>query len=345
MSLTSSREFDEACPWETDYAPPTAAPGSAAGAGNSSTSAAPDVSRTRKVSNAGTSSHSTSASNTSDPHCLPIDYTTKVKAKSIDEHCTVNEDDGEGGGGEEEDNNGNDKIFVTNKVNIDYVENVASSSSSRSSRQHPPPGGHGGGRPAAAGTSGGSCPTLTSSRAKSSAANNKGSVDSDNFYTPHSAGGAARRANKTGYGGGRASSGTADTTTSGGCSKSGLRRVDEDILTEMDSLDDTICLDDDIPLLNCERNESVGRKRSQEDSLVMKITRMNLSESCSTTSRRLSGTETIVSRLDSESSETTIDTQHLTLDDDEEEDDGDDDCWINDDVCPWDDESLTPTWL
>jgi hypothetical protein len=72
---------------------------------------------------------------------------------------------------------------------------------------------------------------------------------------------------------------------------------------------------------------------------------MNLSESCSTTSRRLSGTETIVSRLDSESSETTIDTQHLTLDDDEEEDDGDDDCWINDDVCPWDDESLTPTWL
>lgn len=122
----------------------------------------------------------------------------------------------------------------------------------------------------------------------------------------------------------------------------GLGRLEEDVNTEIESMDDSMCQDDDVPLLNCERKESGGStgRHRQEDSLVMKFTRMT--ESCGSSSRRLSGSENIGhQRLESTSSETTLSTQQLTLEDDEVEEE----LWINEDVCPWDDESLTPTWL
>ena len=68
------------------------------------------------------------------------------------------------------------------------------------------------------------------------------------------------------------------------------------------------------------------------------VTRMNLTESCGSSSRKVSGTETLSSRLDSTSSEATVETQQILLDDDDDIEEADDDCWINEDLCPWDDE-------
>ena len=236
FSLTSSREIDEACPWETDYAEPakaaantssTANPASASSGGGGGSSAAPDVSRTRKVSNAGTSSHSTCATIVSSDPLLPIHF---IKHKSThnndDDDQTVNIEDL--GGQEGEDNNGNEKIVDT-KVTNDNVENVASTSASGSSAKSAKRSAHHRPHHKSTAKSGGGCPT-SAAGGSSARSNNKKGVDSDNHggrKGHHKPGG--RKAVCAPLGLTRVEEGE------------GLGRLEEDANTEIESMDDSMC--------------------------------------------------------------------------------------------------------
>jgi len=289
--LKTSQECDEACPWETEQLPPSA---------SMPETKPPDVTRSRKVSNAGaTSILATTTAGFSTVSCdapilpiLPIDY---VKPKFNEPPQHVNNEKNE------------NKIVVDDDVTADASNKTVSDVK-------------------------------------------KMSVvgDSDNNSPRH-----------------RTAKSSASSTTSRLADTSGAAVADEH--TEMEVTEDG-CEDDKGPLISSNQNSprkhlkqksshrghksrsprsQESRQRSTEDNLVMQfdnsVTRMNLSESCATSSRKASASDSrmYTTSLESSTSETEVcppgTDQHI---------EGEDDGWINDEVqCPWEDEKLTPTWL